>query len=259
MSDVDDWMTQAESDNSVVAEILLRLRQPQPQPPPLVDRKLEWSVRQRRSRPAVLVRKNEEKPTRASPSTPLSWSDGNNSLSTSGGGGGGVAVEETSLDGPTTIGNVRSKLAVANESINTKRSRRKKTLAQLRDEESFLLDERRELRSKLTSVYRKIEELRGSNENLKKMKSEGTLKIASSPVASEETISDQLQQMDADKDQECSNSATSAIFNNSNLSLAIKSPKVERETSCKEYSFVLPDLNLPFEDGSEPSIFNRIS
>lgn len=79
----------AMSDDSLVAEALLRLRHSEPKTS--VDAsplKLKWSVRQRRSK------KGDQ--TRASPTTPLSWS-GATSLSGGGGSGGGATtVEESS-------------------------------------------------------------------------------------------------------------------------------------------------------------------
>ncbi|KAM7253858.1 hypothetical protein ACFE04_031540 [Oxalis oulophora] len=250
----DDWVTVATSDNSLVAEMLLRLRQPNLPPPETV--KLEWTVRQRRSKSAPKKNNIEgaDSTARASPSTPLSWSDGT-SLTSSAAGADGVEHSTTlQQDKTRRTENVRSnKAAVANELSKTKRLKHRKTLVQLREEESLLLNERRDLTNKLTTFYRNVEVLKGTNENLKRMKlnlpSQATTgKLDTNSVASEETISDQLLQLDTDQDEACSNSGTSSACKNSDRSLPFESSMVEK-LSCKKPSFVLPDLNLPCEDG----------
>lgn len=78
------------SDDSLVADALLRLRHAEPPPPNKSDAsplKLKWSVRQRRSK------KGDQ--TRASPTTPLSWSAAT-SLSLSGGATTVEGLEESS-------------------------------------------------------------------------------------------------------------------------------------------------------------------
>ncbi|AAF27116.1 hypothetical protein; 14670-15257 [Arabidopsis thaliana] len=86
----ENWIRVAMSDDSMVAEALLRLRHSEPKnrvdASPL---KLKWSVRQRRSK------KGDQ--TRASPTTPLSWS-GATSLS-GGGGSGGSGAGATTMEG----------------------------------------------------------------------------------------------------------------------------------------------------------------
>ena len=67
MSD-DHWIKVAMADDSLVVDLLLRLHRPPPPPPPCLN--LHWTVRQRRSRSAH----NKAESTRASPTTPLSWS-----------------------------------------------------------------------------------------------------------------------------------------------------------------------------------------
>jgi hypothetical protein len=198
-----------------------------------------------------MPKKNEGESTRASPSTPLSWSNDNSLTSSGGGRSGGGGVEESSLEAnaPRPIENVRSKVAVANDLANKKRPGGRKTLVQLREQESLLLNERRDMTNKLTTFYRNVEMLRGTNGKLKRlMKSQATEKLCTTSVASEETISDQLH---AGDDQACSNTATSAACNNpDSSSLQIKSSMVVEKVSCKkEPSFMLPDLNLPSEDG----------
>lgn len=68
MCDHHDWVNFAMADDSIVADLLLRLNRRQPQP----SLQLHWTVRQRRSRS---LPKHAAKPesTRISPTTPLSW------------------------------------------------------------------------------------------------------------------------------------------------------------------------------------------
>ena len=74
----DEWIRAAMSDDVVVAELLLRLKQSHASPPLLTP--FKWGLRLPRSKPSsrcdvVSVRKDRE-PTRCSPTTPLSWSGG---------------------------------------------------------------------------------------------------------------------------------------------------------------------------------------
>lgn len=104
----EEWVRVAMRDDLMVVEVLLQLHQaePPPQPPPHSENtapplQLEWTVRQRRSKP--LPRKKSDS-ARASPTTPLSWS-GATSVS------GGVAdgIEESSRP-CKPIDNTRSKV-----------------------------------------------------------------------------------------------------------------------------------------------------
>lgn len=87
----DDWLMAAMSDDLVVAELLIRLKQSQPASPSAKSQILpapllpfSWGTKQSRSRitsasrcDAVLFsRKKESDSTRRSPTTPLSWSGG---------------------------------------------------------------------------------------------------------------------------------------------------------------------------------------
>ena len=91
MSD-EDWVKAALTDDSLVGKLLVRLHHA---PPPKRDSHLapplEWTVRQRRSKPVMIL--TNKKPTpRASPTTPLSWSGGATSVDGS---------EESSLPPPS--------------------------------------------------------------------------------------------------------------------------------------------------------------
>lgn len=90
----DEWLTAAMAEDSVVADLLVRLKQSQAASPSKSPRPMKlpfnWGVRQPRSRTAaamaavvvrcgdvVLQRNNKDvDSTRCSPTTPLSWSGG---------------------------------------------------------------------------------------------------------------------------------------------------------------------------------------
>lgn len=93
----DDWVNLAVADDSLVVNLLLRLHHPPPPPPQPLSLHLHWTVRQRRSR-SVRRHAPHKKPesTRASPTTPLSWSG-----ATSASGGNLDGYEESSR--PTSL------------------------------------------------------------------------------------------------------------------------------------------------------------
>ncbi|KAF8041767.1 hypothetical protein BT93_A0385 [Corymbia citriodora subsp. variegata] len=173
------WVDLAMNDASLVAELLVRLGHSYPPPPraapPL---KLAWSVRQRRTRPLPRTpadKEDEEKKKkkkkkgggRASPTTPLSWSG-----ATSSGGGGALDGSE---DSPPLDSATRSKVSIASAStvstsVAGKRPRKKKTLAELREEESLLLKERRNLKHELDTLRHNFEKERSINQSLKRIK-----------------------------------------------------------------------------------------
>ncbi|GAV70923.1 hypothetical protein CFOL_v3_14421 [Cephalotus follicularis] len=252
----EEWVKVAMTDDMVVVEMLLQLHRADPPPPPPQPSpplQLEWSVRQRRSKQ---VPKKKGEPTRASPTTPLSWSG-----ATSGSGGAADGFEDSSFPAKA-MESSRSKIVVTSETPSTKRSRKKKTLGELKEEESLLLKERRDLKNELATFRRTVEKLRTTNESLKRMKldmlSLQTQKMVTTSVASEETISDQLQQMEVAGDPTSSISAISDACNKLDPSPPTESCN-EQEVSCKEPTFLLPDLNLPCGDDSGCGILNGTS
>ncbi|KAL1198601.1 hypothetical protein V5N11_011251 [Cardamine amara subsp. amara] len=169
----ENWIRVAMSDDALVADALLRLRHSEPPPPPpeksdASPLKLKWSVRQRRSK------KGEQ--TRASPTTPLSFS-GATSLSGGGGSGGGANTVEGLEESSDTVKPseaFRSKISQTSAITTTlfKRSRKKKTLAELKEEEIMLLKESTTLKNDLASMRNLVEQQRARNNVLKKMKAE---------------------------------------------------------------------------------------
>ena len=90
MTAKDEWVRAAMTDDNVVVELLVRLKQAQAAPPApkSVVAALKWGIRQPRSRP-MLMRCDAKRDgdfnvsTRGSPTTPLSWSGGGAAASTS--------------------------------------------------------------------------------------------------------------------------------------------------------------------------------
>lgn len=255
MTEEEEWVKTAMSDDSVVVEMLLRLHQADPTPAPhLAPRKkgaaapvlqLEWSVRQRRSRQKVPRKKGEA--TRASPTTPLSWSG---ATSVSGGAADGGFEESSKPSKP--IDNSRSKVVATGETNTAKRSRKKKTLAELKEEESLLLKERKNLKNKLATLCLSFEQKRAENESLKRMKldvlSQQTMEIVRAS-ASQEAILNQNYQMKVLCDPSCMILSTHGTCNDVKPLPPHGSSEVA-EGGSNGSSFLLPDLNLPVDADS---------
>ncbi|XP_043700272.1 uncharacterized protein LOC122650985 [Telopea speciosissima] len=168
----DEWVREAMTDDWMVAELLMRLRQSKEQASLLAKRLVvvlpEWGMRQPRSRQilrcSTVQAKKEGESTRASPTTPLSWSGGM-SLS----GSGTVDCYEESSCPVKRKSVVRSKVISTGENSG-RRSRKKKTYAELKEEESELLKERIHLKKELATLRTDFGEQRAWNVKLKKMK-----------------------------------------------------------------------------------------
>ncbi|XP_010539179.1 PREDICTED: uncharacterized protein LOC104813311 [Tarenaya hassleriana] len=171
--------------------------------------KLEWSVRQRRSKAG---KKGDQ--ARASPTTPLSWSC---ATSVSGGAASAVDGIEESSCAMKPPENIRSKIPQTSGATAFKRLRRKKTLAELKEEESLLLKERKSLKNELASIRALLEQQRARNDALKKLKAESQ---SSLPCKAAPAI-------------------TSTAYS------PHSSSKREETDVKKDSSFLLPDLNDP--------------
>ncbi|KAJ7951961.1 Major facilitator superfamily domain-containing protein [Quillaja saponaria] len=246
----EEWVKVAMVDDSLVVQQLLRLNQAQPPPLPPMKKsapafQLGWTVRQRRSKsaPRYVDSGKKGESTRVSPTTPLSWS-GATSVSGGGGGGGGGAVdgfEESSW------------LAKPMESS------RSKTLAELKEEESFLLKERRNLKNELAALRLIVEKQRVTNESLKRMKidfdSQQAFKTARASVVSDKAITDQMEACCSPIHPVLPTSSTCNLIIDkvSNLCSENGSSRVQ-EMSKRETSSMLPDLNLPVEDELDSAV-----
>ncbi|XP_057959926.1 uncharacterized protein LOC131152213 [Malania oleifera] len=252
----DEWIRAAMTDDTVVVELLVRLKQSYATPParpPAVLPPLDWGLRQPRSKlvfrcSAVLTRKDHES-TRDSPTTPLSWSGGGSPCATADGG-----LEEFSRPANCSSAG-RSKGTGTNEANTAttgRRSRRKKTFAELKEEESMLLKERIYLRKEIAALRVTVRKERAANESLKKMKLDLDLQSAkqecTTSAGREETFSSQPHQTEASPD-----------IDHTSFSVTATQASCENfppPDSCGDQkfvetqgSFLLPDLNMmPVEE-----------
>ncbi|TKY48030.1 hypothetical protein E2542_SST25444 [Spatholobus suberectus] len=243
----DEWVKVAMADDSLVVDLLLRLHGPPP--PPCLH--LHWTVRQRRSKSvprhaATTAAHNKADSTRASPTTPLSWSG---ATSASGGALDGYEESSCPTKPPQTS---RSKVANPSETATTRKSRRKKTLAELKEEENLLLKERRSLKNELASLRLTIEKHRAANKSLKRMKLDLESRQNSSAAAtasevSGKAVSGPSQFVKAECHPSNLVSQKTVTHDDSPVYAANASPKAQ-EIGNRESTFVLPDLNLPVEE-----------
>ncbi|KAG6593372.1 hypothetical protein SDJN03_12848, partial [Cucurbita argyrosperma subsp. sororia] len=251
MSD-DKWVDVALSDDSLVVDLLLRLnRSPlvNPLSPPL---RLDWSIRQPRSKP-ILPRqasdsagKNSDEAARASPTTPLTWSSGGGATSVSGG----------------FVDAVRSKNAGKSEVVATmKRPRKKKTLGELKEEEVLLLKERRSLKDALAILRLTVEKQRSINGSLKKMKidfdSQQAIEMTVTSAMPKEASSDrpQLQTLPISI---CNTMPVGVDASSYQLPLPNVSCKLQEMGTLATVRSI-PDLNMPFQEDSGADILYRMS
>ncbi|PON51638.1 hypothetical protein PanWU01x14_214600 [Parasponia andersonii] len=140
----------------------------------------------------------------------------------------------------------------------SKRPRKKKTVAELKEEETLLLKERKKLRSEIATMRLNIEKQRATNESLNRLKRE-----LDSPQKMKTSIIDQAVQVDA-VNKINSTSSTGIDCNDVHAgqhSHESNPPhKVKELESEKEPGFSLPDLNLPAEgDFSSSEVLYGIS
>ncbi|KAL2479069.1 uncharacterized protein Fot_48083 [Forsythia ovata] len=263
MSGDEEWVKAAMTDDTIVVELLVRLNQSHHPPPPV--KQLKWSVRQRRSRPAAV------KPApRASPTTPLSWSGGATSISGGCGGRGGcsgaidgVREESSHSPSPSKLSHhKRSKVDNNSEKLTIKRSRKKKTLTELKEEEDLLLKERRELKREISALRVNLEIQRVNNESLKRIKMElQPLPEQGTTIVSEATISGQVQEKIAYCHPILPISPPPIVCNNTvGLQFATSDDSPEpKAIAAPEGKFMLPDLNITFAEESSSEIICEVS
>uniref|UniRef100_M1B4A7 Uncharacterized protein n=1 Tax=Solanum tuberosum TaxID=4113 RepID=M1B4A7_SOLTU len=284
----EEWIQSAIMDDSVVAELLLRLSQvnpsssPIPAPFPAKSKRagspLEWSVRRSRSKP-VSVNAKKAAP-RASPTTPLSWS-GATSVSCGGGGGSGGAVDggcEESSGSPhplyKTPSSTRSKVWMfvllllllslsldvrafrvrllvngTSDATTSKRSRKKKTLAELKMDEILLIKERKQLKKEVALLRASVENQRDTNQKLKRMKLDVLPQQANErgTTVAYDGSSGQYQQEVLP-----SYPVIPILLEKVANKVAVLPSSLEKQqdVTALESKFVLPDLNIPFGEDS---------
>ncbi|GER39320.1 methionyl-tRNA formyltransferase [Striga asiatica] len=112
------------------------------------------------------------------------------------------------------------------ERLASRRTKKKKTLAELKDDESTLLKERRQLKRQLAALRLSFEKQRASNENLKRIKIE---------LQAKESILEQYDEM----------ATAGAIV----LDKTVRSQPLKSDGSYEPNTkYVLPDLNMTLEE-----------
>ncbi|KAM1200925.1 hypothetical protein ACFX2I_017129 [Malus domestica] len=266
----DDWTRAAMTDDVLVVELLLRLKQAQAAGPSSSLRSsspmsqslltLRWGVRMPRSKAAssgsrfdggVLHQRNSGKngadsTTRCSPTTPLSWSGGTGSPSATADG-----FEESSCP--------RSKGNGTYESTSTtnaaKRARRKKTYAELKEQESSLLKERTHLEKEIATLQATFKEQRAKNVNFKRIKIDLDLHSARNLSANFDGAGKAISSQPHER---IASSSTTAYYIPSDLPPSphprLDSCVESNDVPARDNSFLLPDLNMVpavEESGSE--------
>lgn len=262
---------------------------------------LEWGIRQPRSRQvmircsggsnntsnqnqttstatAVQIKKEGGggggESTRASPTTPLSWSTGG-----SGGGGGGGGVSICGGDGyedssklvrqrPTSAASLRSIKVNGTSEPNNRRARKKKTFAELKEEESLMLKERFHLKKELATLRRSWEEEKARNNQLKRIKMQVDLQHISSNQRVTTVISQEVIYS-----QSCNNGGIDQtlmlpmvlIGARHDVGMSVVPPATltlsnePKENEARKSLFDLPDLNEPFGEDSGPEVLYGMS
>lgn len=194
----DDWVSAALADDTVVVELLFRLKHnpsslsqlctitPTAKGLHLTLPFNGWGHRKPRSKPSsISAKKAYTTTTRCSPTTPLSWSGGTASPSDGG-------YDESSRPPSSDLSSAfRSKGTFTCETSNissscsSKRSKKKRTFTQLKEEENLLLKERVHLKRELASVHVTLNEQRARSENLKRIKFDLNLQSSIDIIAAE--------------------------------------------------------------------------
>ncbi|CAO2816902.1 unnamed protein product [Amaranthus hypochondriacus] len=259
----DDWFSAAITDDNIVAGLLLRLKEsPSPsssttsiRPASFILKPLppSWGLRLPRSKPNTTSSsshvpvvchgtKKRRESTRRSPTTPLSWSCGGASPSD----GCDESLSSHHIQPPPSD-RFRSKITASTETpstITSKRPRRKKTFAELKEEENSLLKERTLLKKELASIHLSVKEQRSINENLKRIKLD--LQVESQ-IKSEANSVDERNNNNTNN--RTSEAACSSVTRQANKTDDSSEPESQKRTTSQESLFVLPDLNMaPEED-----------
>ncbi|KAJ9167684.1 hypothetical protein P3X46_019298 [Hevea brasiliensis] len=257
----DEWIRAAMTDDRVVVELLLRLKQAHAAAParPQAVIPIRWGLRLPRSKPAtaasvrcdvVCKRKEGDSSARCSPTTPLSWSGGGGAASPSATVDG---FEETSPHVTRSPPGARSKGTATAEtaSTSTKRSRRKKTFAELKEEESFLLKERMHLKKEITTLNSTFEEQVARNENLKRIKFDLKLQYANNSSLASDVLEKEICNRPYKGEPSSPNHISSMLPKHVQCDDDIKLDSCETQEAVSNHdrSFLLPDLNMmPSED-----------
>lgn len=262
----DRWMAAAMADSGVVAELLVLLKRARAAAAAAAPVRsavvlpMQWGVRQPRSRTAprceaaaaTASQRKEADSARNSPTTPLSWSGGGGGASPSATADG---FEESSLPANRSSGSARSKGIAPNDAscLAVNKPRKKKTFAELKDEENYLLNERTHLKKDIARLRATFTEQIARNKSLKKMKLDLNLLSGKGNVVTaddrDEATSGLHDKMEASTSDNPASSTSSERDVSKGHPSSSSSQYPEAVTKDSDGSFLLPDLNMiPSED-----------
>ncbi|KAL5074394.1 hypothetical protein RYX36_013378 [Vicia faba] len=239
----DDWSRAAMKDDSILVEFLMQLKHGgKTKSQPVM---FTWGNKQPRSRSrltASVSRCDRAFSTRCSPTTPLSWS-----------GGASPSVTADGYEDSSRCQNhhaVRSKATATSgytsNSASNKRCRKKKSFAELKEEESSLIKEKIYLEREIATKNANFVVMRTTNESLKRMKlgfgSRSHNKPSSTSVELRGTVAGQPHQRIVSSEVHDTRDNTRPQ--------AASETRPNRIESTRESFFMIPDLNMmPSDDG----------
>ncbi|KAF8035851.1 hypothetical protein BT93_C1773 [Corymbia citriodora subsp. variegata] len=259
----DEWVKTAMAEDGMVAELLLRLKQeprcaPAPLPPPSSAATAaassaslpppRWGIRQPRSR--IALRCDGGSPAkrcgdsaRNSPTTPLSWSAGTASSS-----GTADGLDDSNLQVYGSSASTSKGIASHDSGTpDLKKSKKRKTFAELKEEEGLLLKERVDLKKEIATLRATFKEQTTRNESLKRMKLDvdtNTTKIttAISATREPEKVNPNAHGCEAPStaDHAASTSPTQVACPSGSSDSHQRCGSPEKQSD----SFLLPDLNM---------------
>ncbi|XP_010051168.2 uncharacterized protein LOC104439853 [Eucalyptus grandis] len=274
----DEWVKTAMAEDGMVAELLVRLKQeprcaPAPPHPPSSSAAAaavvasasgsplpppRWGIRQPRSR--IAFRCDAGSPAkrcgdsaRNSPTTPLSWSAASSSGTADG------VCDDSNLQ---FCGSSSTSKVIASSDSGTpdlKKSRKRKTFAELKEEEGLLLKERVHLNKEIATLRATFKEQSTRNESLKKMKHDvdmNTTKIATISVTCEPEKANSNAPEKANSNAHGVEAPSTVDHAALTLPMHVASPSRSSDSQQRcgspekqSASFLLPDLNMmPSED-----------
>ncbi|XP_057434360.1 uncharacterized protein LOC130727182 [Lotus japonicus] len=242
----DYWVRVAMADDAVVAELLIRLKQQRAstKSPVMAALPFSWGQKQPRSRSRLTASVSRcdaagAVSTRCSPTTPLSWSGGASPSATADG------YEDSSRHHHASRSKATATSGYTGNSASAKKCRKKKTFAQLQEEETSLLKERVCLKKEIATTKASFEAERVKNQSLKRMKldvgSKSHAKPSPASAALKSTLAGQPHQRIA---------PVTRVTQDDTHSQASETRPNGMESTGDSF-FLIPDLNMmPSDDAS---------
>ncbi|KAH9625289.1 hypothetical protein KSS87_009047 [Heliosperma pusillum] len=242
------WLRAAVLDDKLVADLLLQLKHPSSSSSPSFTSMFSvlrnsippsWGLRQPRSTSSSLSEKRRHVDVdadadgltpRRSPTTPLSFTNTSPSQDSS-------EVNLCRLPSDR----FRSKISAVSDTpaTSSKRSRKKKTFAQLKEEESSLLNERIYLKKELTTLRATLNEQRSVNENLKRIKLDLQVESGVKPESNYDA-----KELNTSLNGACEASSSSVSRQVKPEDVSVQLRPAQKSAPSQKPIFMLPDLNM---------------